>query len=103
MSDLLALLLAFTLGLGLGGVFFGGLWWTVARGISSRHVALWFFVSLLVRSAVVLLGFTLVARGSWQRLVACLGGFIVARLIVTRMTADAAPQAQTAEGSRNAH
>ncbi|HEY4974673.1 MAG TPA: ATP synthase subunit I [Steroidobacteraceae bacterium] len=93
MSDPLALLAAFALGLLLGGVFFGGLWWTVARGVVSRHAARWFIVSLLLRSALVLIGFTLVARGSWQRLLVCLAGFILARVIVTRFTVAAAPSA----------
>jgi F1F0 ATPase subunit 2 len=93
MSEPLPLLLALALGLLLGGVFFGGLWWTIARAIASRHVARWFFVSLLLRVGVVMLGFTLVARGSWQRLVVCLAGFIMARLIVTWVSAGAAPSA----------
>jgi F1F0 ATPase subunit 2 len=101
MTDLLSVLLALALGLILGGVFFGGLWWTVTRGVASRHAALWFFVSLLLRVGVVMLGFTLVARGSWQKLVVCLAGFIVARLIVTRVTA--VPPAQATGGIRDAH
>ena len=30
----------------LGSVFFGGLWWTVRRGVLSTQPALWFFGSL---------------------------------------------------------
>jgi F1F0 ATPase subunit 2 len=103
MSDLLPVLLALALGLILGGVFFGGLWWTVARGVASRQAALWFFVSMLLRTGVALLGFYLVARGSWQRLVVCLLGFVVARCIVTWFTADAPPQAQTTGSTSDAH
>jgi F1F0 ATPase subunit 2 len=91
MTALWPLLLAFALGMILGVLFFGGLWWTVARGIGSRHTALWFLFSLLVRTSVAMLGFYLVGRGSWEKLAACLAGFVLARLIVTRPSAGPAP------------
>jgi F1F0 ATPase subunit 2 len=91
MIELPAALLALAAGVTLGAVFFGGLWWTVVRAIDSRHAALWFSASLLLRTAVTLLGFALVAQGSWGRLVACLAGFLVARVIVTRLTSLAPP------------
>jgi F1F0 ATPase subunit 2 len=87
MTDAAWLLLALAAGLALGTVFFGGLWWTVARGLGSRFAALWFFLSLLLRTGVALSGFYLVGRDSWERLVVCLAGFLIARLIVTRLTA----------------
>jgi uncharacterized membrane protein YccC len=31
-------------------------------------------------------GFYFIARGHWQRLIVCFIGFVVARLIVTRLT-----------------
>jgi len=91
MTALWPLLLAFALGMILGILFFGTLWWTVARGIGSRHAALWFLFSLLVRTSVAMLGFCLVGRGSWEKLAACLAGFVLARLIVTRQSAGPAP------------
>ena len=86
MSELLFLALALVAGLGLGAIFFVGLWWTVRKGISSRWSAFWFFASMLVRMGMVLAGFYFVGRGDWKRLVACLLGFVVARFIVTRLT-----------------
>lgn len=82
---------AFATGLALGAVFFGGLWWTVQRGMRSRHVALWFSLSLLLRTGATLFGFMLVAHGSWSRLAICLAGFALARVIVTRLTSLAPP------------
>jgi F1F0 ATPase subunit 2 len=82
---------AFATGVALGAVFFGGLWWTVQRGTHSRHVALWFALSLLLRTGVTLFGFMLVAHGSWSRLALCLAGFALARVIVTRLTSLAPP------------
>ena len=35
----------------LGVFFFGGLWWTVQKGVASERPAFWFLGSLLVRTA----------------------------------------------------
>jgi F1F0 ATPase subunit 2 len=86
MNDAMFLILAFVTGVLLGGIFFGGLWWTVRKGVSSKHPAGWFFGSLLVRMSVTLSGFCLIGRGHWERLVVCLLGFVIARLVVTWMT-----------------
>ena len=86
MNEFSGLVLALATGLSLGAIFFGGLWWTVRKGVSSKHPALWFLGSLLVRMSLVLVGFYFVGRGNWQRLVACLLGFIIARFIVLRLT-----------------
>ena len=46
----------------LGAIFFGGLWWTVRKGVASRRPALWFLGSLLLRTSIALAGFYVVAR-----------------------------------------
>jgi F1F0 ATPase subunit 2 len=84
MSDTLALALALFAGAMLGVIFFGGLWWTVQKGVTSETPALWFLGSLLLRTSLVLAGFYLAAQGHWSRLAACLLGFLIARLIVVR-------------------
>ena len=86
MNEMLSLALAGVAGLLLGAIFFGGLWWTVRKGVSSKRPALWFFGSLVLRMSIALAGFYFVGRGHWERLVACLLGFIIARFIVTRLT-----------------
>jgi len=86
MHDLLTLTLAGVVGTGLGAVFFGGLWWTIRQAVSSRQPALWFFGSLLLRMAFILVGFYVVSGTQWERLVACLVGFVMARLAVTWLT-----------------
>ena len=70
----------------LGAIFFGGLWWTVRKGVSSEQPALWFFGSLLLRMSIALAGFYLVSGGHWERLLLCLVGFVMARLVVTWLT-----------------
>ena len=86
MNETLLLILAGVAGAALGAIFFGGLWWTVRKGVSSPRPALWFFGSLLARISIVMAGFYFVGSGQWERLVAALLGFIVARLIVMRLT-----------------
>ena len=89
MSETMQLALALLAGMLLGAMFFGGLWWTVRKGLASPRPALWFIGSLLLRTGIALAGFYFVAGSDWKRLLACLLGFIVARLIVIRLTADA--------------
>ena len=86
MNDFLLLALALVAGLVLGAIFFGGLWWTVRKGISSRSPALWFLGSMLLRMSIVLAGFYFVGHGVWKRLVTCLLGFTIARYMVMRLT-----------------
>jgi F1F0 ATPase subunit 2 len=86
MNETLTFVLAWASGVALGAIFFGGLWWTVRKGMSSKQPALWFFGSLLMRMSIALSGFYFVARGHWERLILCLLGFVMARLVVTRMT-----------------
>jgi F1F0 ATPase subunit 2 len=86
MNNTVILALSGGAGLVLGAFFFGGLWWTVRRGLSSPRPALWFLGSLVVRTSVILAGFILVSGGHWDRLLACLLGFPLARLLVTRLT-----------------
>jgi len=85
MTETLTLVLAWVAGGALGAMFFGGLWWTVQKALSSKRPAFWFFGSLLLRMSLTLAGFYFVAGGHWQRLLACLLGFVIARLIVTRV------------------
>ena len=85
MNEFLILAQALVAGVGLGAVFFGGLLWTVRKGVSSKQPALWFFSSLVLRTGITLVGFYFVGRGHGERLLVCLLGFIVARLIVTRL------------------
>lgn len=99
MNEALMLGQAGVAGLFLGAIFFGGLWWTVRKGVSSKRPVLWFLGSLLLRTGVVVAGFYVVSDGHWPRLLACLFGFAVARLIVIWLTPPpiTAPSAKTAE------
>ncbi len=87
MSDVLQLIPVWLAGMLLGMLFFGGLWWTVQKGLASPRPATWFIGSLLLRTGITLSGFYWVAGEDWKRMAACLFGFICARLILTRLTA----------------
>jgi F1F0 ATPase subunit 2 len=95
MSDILAVALALSAGAMLGAFFFGGLWWTVQKGVTSERPALWFFGSLALRTGVTLAGFYFVSQGHWSRLVACLLGFLIARVLVVRWLTPAPAKEQT--------
>jgi F1F0 ATPase subunit 2 len=73
-------------GLLLGAFFFGGLWWTVIKGVSSQWPALWFLASMLLRMSVTLAGFYFVGGDDWRRWLLCLLGFVLARLGVKWLT-----------------
>ena len=101
MNNTLSLVLALLAGVLLGGIFFGGLWWTIRKGVASTQPALWFFGSLMLRMGIALAGFYVVGRDHWERLLLCLLGFIIARLAVTWMARPSGGQSSRAasEGS----
>jgi len=86
----------------LGAFFFGGLWWTVRKGVSSPYAALWFLLSMLLRTSIVLCGFYFILGENWQKLLAGLLGFVIARLIVTRLTRLAQQPAKIAQEAGHA-
>jgi F1F0 ATPase subunit 2 len=85
-SDIGLVIGALAAGIALGALFFGGLWWTVRRGLTAANPALWFGVSGLVRMALTVSGLYYVSRAGWPSLLACLCGLLIARIAVTRLT-----------------
>jgi F1F0 ATPase subunit 2 len=102
MNETLTLTLSWVAGGVLGVIFFGGLWWTIRKGLSSERPALWFFGSLLLRMSIALLGFYFVSGGRWERLLVCLLGFVAARMVVTRLTRSF-EEDQTCPASEGSH
>lgn len=86
MNEFLHLLFALLEGALLGVFFFAGLWWTVRKLDSAKHVALLFLGSMLLRTGIVVLGFYFILGDNWQRLLVGLLGFVMVRIIVTRLT-----------------
>ena len=84
MSSAIAEMRALLVGALLGAIFFGGLWWTVRHGAVANNPAVWFPVSLLLRSGLVIVGFYYVAAAGWPALVLCACGFLIARVVAFR-------------------
>ena len=89
MSDIGLVIEALAAGMVLGALFFGGLWWTVRRGLIAPNPALWFGLSALVRVAIAVSGLYYIARSGWPSLLACLCGLLIARVAVLRLTRNA--------------
>lgn len=75
------LIIPFIGGLLLSGVYFAALWLTVRRLPQTQQPLLTLGVSFLLRMAVLLGGFYFLMQGRWERLVACLTGFLIVRTI----------------------
>jgi F1F0 ATPase subunit 2 len=67
-----------------GVAFFGGLWYTILRGMKSSHPEVWFLVSLILRMTIGAADFVWMSGGRWDRLLACLAGFLLSRTIILR-------------------
>ena len=94
MSETLGLVLSLASGILLGVFFFGGLWWTVRHGLSSRNPGLWFIGSMLLRISAVTAGFYFLLGlpgENWQILLAGLLGFVITRLVATRLAGTGKP------------
>lgn len=84
MNEIFILVIAAIVGLFLGIIFFGGLWWTIRKAVHSKNPAALFLISFFTRIAIVLIGFYFLLGGHWERLLLGLLGFIMARLLVTK-------------------
>lgn len=84
MNEIVILMSALVIGILLGSIFYGGLWLTIRKGIPSEQPALWFLCSFLVRTSIVLSGFYYIGRDHWDRLLVCLLGFFMTRLMAMR-------------------
>lgn len=95
MPETVPALMAVLAGAGLGAVYFGGLWWTVRRAASFRRPVISILFSVLLRVSLALSGFYAVAGGSWQRLLLCLLGFVIARAAITWLVRPRSPSGST--------
>ncbi len=99
-----AAVMALTLALGalIGALYFGGLWWTLARLGRWRRPALALSVSFLARALPALAVFVLLARLGPMPLALALVGFLVMRLALSAWIRPTPPSsgARVAEGGR---
>ncbi|MCB9963792.1 MAG: ATP synthase subunit I [Rhodospirillales bacterium] len=88
MNDISIMALALSAGIVLGFIFYGGLWWTVRKGLSSAYAPWIFMGSFWLRLAIALGGFYIVAQGDWKNLLACFAGFMLGRIAVRLLTRE---------------
>jgi F1F0 ATPase subunit 2 len=77
---------ALAAGMVLGTVFFGGLWWTVSRTLTTALPAVWFGLSAVLRMAIAVCGLYCFARLGLPSLIACLCGLLIARGTIKHLT-----------------
>lgn len=80
-TEILFLIASLLSGVLLGLLFFGGLWFTIKKMLSSKMPGLLFMASFFIRTAMVLSGFYVVSGADIKRLLFCTGGFLIARII----------------------
>ena len=83
-----------TAGFLLGCLYLSGLWLTVTWLKHVENPLLLLVVSTSVRLLLLLTAFALVSGFEWKRLIACMAGFVVARLAVSLW-----PRVQAAQGN----
>lgn len=86
MNNIYFIILSLSVGLIIGTLFFCGLWWTVKKAMNSKNPAIWFIGSIIMRFGVTLMGFYFVSNHHWERMVICLAGFFISRVIIIRFT-----------------
>ncbi len=100
-NEIMSLIPSLFAGVVLGTIFFGGLWFTVRIGLRSKKSGLIFVGSFILRTAIVLLGFYFMGDGNWKKILVCLAGFLIARLVISILTRKVGkPNASLAEDYR---
>jgi F1F0 ATPase subunit 2 len=84
-TEISMLCLSLIVGLGVGAIFYMGLWWTTSMRFSSKHLALWWWTSFIVRIMATASVFYLIANEHVVRYGFLLLGFILSRKIVFNM------------------
>jgi F1F0 ATPase subunit 2 len=78
------LLFSFLTGIGLGGVYFAGLWETVRKLPDVEKPVRRMALSYVLRTTIVLSGFYFVMQGEWERLAVAMVGFLLMRELLLR-------------------
>jgi F1F0 ATPase subunit 2 len=78
------LLLSFLAGIFAGGLYFGGLWYTVRQLSTARQPALLLLGSFALRLALLLGAIYLLASVHWSNLFSAMAGVLLARTLLIR-------------------
>lgn len=86
MNEIIEIIIIFICGIILGVIFFGGLWLTVKKGITSKMPGILFVASFFIRTVITLLGFYFLGANNPKNMAACLVGFVVTRFAIKYYT-----------------
>ena len=91
MNEMFQLITGFAGGILLGLFFYWGLRFTMRKGLKSKNAALWFLMSFLIRTGIVIAGFYFLSGGDWKVLLAGLVGFTISRFVITGIGVPISP------------
>lgn len=86
MNEIRYLILAFVVGVALGTLFFGGLWYTVKKAVTAKISVIWIFISFILRGTIVMIGFYFISSGGWKPIIISVIGFVGSRFIIKYLT-----------------
>lgn len=75
--------IAFLGGIVLGIIFFGGLYWTISLFDKVKYPAALMSISMIIRMAILLIGFYLLMNDNYMNLLLALVGVITVRIFMT--------------------
>ena len=85
-------MIAFLVGAALGGVYFGGLYFSIRKMNEVKHPALLMVVSFFLRMGVLVAVFYFVAKRGYKDMLFTLIGVIIVRFIITFTLKEPTPK-----------
>lgn len=76
------MIIAFLGGIILGFIFFGGLYWSVRNLSTVKYPAFFMIASIILRMAILLIGFFFLINGDYKNLLAALIGVLFVRFVM---------------------
>ncbi|HSR05454.1 MAG TPA: ATP synthase subunit I [Proteiniclasticum sp.] len=86
------MLIAFIVGVLVGILFFGGLYFTVKKLTTIKYPALFMMLSLIVRLVILAGGIYLIMDGGIQNVLSAMAGIILVRLVMIAKLGKALPK-----------
>jgi F1F0 ATPase subunit 2 len=99
-NKLIDYVVSFLVGGVTGLFYYAGLWWTVKSLPRSRRPVFLSLGSFYMRIGIALYVFYFVMHNDWRRLVVCLAGFMMVKIIITKKTGRA-PASMSSKGASN--
>ena len=84
MIDWIEIAASVLVGVCLGLVYFGGLWWTITRAQNANRPVMFYLASLLVRTTIALVSLAFILQIGVLSVIAALAGMIAVRMVLVR-------------------